>query len=77
MLTLCHFGVILVSDSLKESLVLQYAKYGLKKPTDINRKILIDVNVLWLKPKIRKNVAQVTSANSPNRVLEAEAFAKS
>lgn len=63
---LCCFGVILVSTSLKHNLVLQYAKYALKKPMDVNRKILIDVNGLWLKPKNKKKCTTVTSANSPN-----------
>jgi len=72
----CPFGVIAVGDSLKYSLVLQYAKYGLKKPMDVNRKILIDVSGLWIKPK---NMKECTTSDKLQtlltRVLEAEAFA--
>lgn len=72
----CSFGVVPVSDSLKHGLMLQYAKYGPKKPMDVNRKILIDVNGLWIKPKNKKE--RTTSDKLQTllmRVVEAEAFA--
>lgn len=72
----CPFGVIPASHSLKHSLVLQYAKYDLKKPMDVNRKILIDVNGLWIEPKNKKECTTSDKLQTLlNRVLEAEAFA--
>lgn len=72
----CPFGAIPVSDSLKHGLMLQYAKYGLKKPMDVNRKIFIDVNGLWIKPKNKKECTTSDKLQTLlTRVLEAEAFA--
>lgn len=72
----CPFGDIPVSNSLKQNLMPQYAKYGLKKPLDVNRNILIDVNGLWIKPKNKK---ECTTSNTLKTLLtsvvEAEAFA--
>lgn len=76
MLMFCPFGVIHVNDSLKHRLMLQYVKYDLKKPMDVNRKILLDVNGLWIEPKNKKEC--ITSDKLQTlltRVLEAEAFA--
>lgn len=72
----CSFGDIPVSSSLKQNLMPQYAKYGLKKPLDVNRKILIDVNGLWVKPKNKKEyTTSGTLKTLLTRVVEAEAFA--
>lgn len=72
----CSFGVVPVSDSLKHGLMLQYAKQGPKKPMDVNRKILIDVNGLWIKPKNKKECTTSDKLQTLlMRVVEAEAFA--
>lgn len=69
MLIFCSFGVIPGSDGLKHDLMLQYAKY-------VNRKILTDVNGLWIKPKNKKECTTSDKLQTLlTRVVKAEAFA--
>lgn len=65
----CPFGVIPVSDNLKRSSMLQHSKHSLKKHTDVNRKILIDVNGLWIKPK---NEKECTASDTLQTLLTRE-----